>query len=159
MAHKGKKYKLQFRRDLTLNRLQTLGSGEAYDLRFEIFRNTSPPSVLQYALRGINLDRSANPTRVWESSFTLVGSHFWKFRCTQVNFWQYPQSQQIWEIEDSLAGLIFRHSPVNQSADANYGSWGFSDPSPFDFWKPPFPTLVIQVRCNAVLLGYADYNP
>lgn len=159
MAHKGKKYKLQFRRDLTLNRIQTRGAGEAYNLLIDIAVDDPPIHVLQYVLLGKNLDRSANPTRVWESNFELVGAHFWKFRSTLVNAWQYPNCQQIWEIEDAIAGVIFRHAPVNGLADSDYGGWGFRSGKPWDFTKPPFPSKAIEVTCNTNLLGYDRYNP
>jgi len=159
MAHKGKKYKLQFRRDLTLNRLQTLGAGECYELNVRVQRSAPPFTPLLFSALAVNLDKSAAVDRVWETDYVIVLSRRWKIRCTQIRFFEYPNSKQRWEIIDQVQGLIYKIEGGQQTSDSNYGAWGCDDRGTPTFWKPPFPADHQQTVLNAVLQGYATYNP
>ncbi len=159
MAHKGKYYKLQFRRDFTLNRLQTLGAAECYVLDVLSLPINPTDPTLHFSAQALNLDKSDSRDATWTTEYIFVGSRRWRIRGTIIDRWTYPLSTLRWEIEDSVQGVIYRNSSGATSCDSDYGSFGTDDRGSPDFHKVPWPSTPRTTRIASILQAYDTYNP
>jgi len=159
MAHKGKKYKLQFRRDLTLRDFQTKGFAECYNGRTIIFREAPPGNITDQVIQYINLDKSGDNNRQWIGQpFTFLGANA-RIRWTMRDAWKFPDVIYEVVLERLGGAALLRKAAATASNFNDYTFGTILMTQPWDFQSVTLPGTWDRIELDLRAAGYDTYNP
>jgi len=159
MAHKGKRYKLQFRRDLTLNQFQTTGAAEAYNGRTIIIREVPPGVIVDQIVQYINLDKSASVDRTWVSkNFTFAGRNC-RIRWTMEKAYEFGDVVFDVRLETVGGTLLLHKRSKSVSTVADWRFFSIDVTQPWDYQDPDLNGTWNNIEIDLSAAGYDTYNP
>jgi hypothetical protein len=127
MAHVGKKYKLWFRRDLSINRKNVDGWAECYVCRASGFAGTDSSIWNQSFWQCVNLTKGAVPDREWVSEYRIINGVEYRLRWSITNNINLGSDSVRVYMERKTLGTILSFDARDVSTPYEYQirNWGF----------------------------------
>lgn len=159
MAHLGKAYKVQFRRDLSREALNRNGYPEAYRFSASGFTGAVAIDFLNNLVPLINLATNAQPPMRWQSATRTAGGVNYNARLIIDDPFNLPNSTLTFVVRDLThsVDLFSMNKAVNTYAGVPAGQSSFSG-RPFTD-SPLWKASGADFFWNTDALGWRDYNP
>jgi hypothetical protein len=159
MAHVGRSYKLQFRRDLHLNVNNDQGFPEAFNARMTGFSGAKGSLLAAALFQPVNLAKSNQPPMIWTSSVVVSSGFHWRLSIESVAVpWRSGTAQQ-WLIELEEIGVGVAIVGVFNDPIASYSAISATPDGTLVHYAPGYAGGPPLSRCLAAAASWATYNP
>lgn len=159
MAHIGKSYKLQFRRDLADTRNNRDGYPECFGLVLENVDGSIGTMIDRQLYQLVNVEKDSQPPMQWKNESIVVAGTLLKFYATVVDPLQAIEAKWTIQIKHGVTGaILFELKPTPGIGAVRFPVWPFPSVPP-TVQTPQIHALGTNVGSSLTAQGWSVYNP
>ncbi len=159
MAHKGKFYKLQFRRDLASTINNNFAYPEAVRWSSSNVQGAVALDIVNRQPLLLNLLREGQPPMVWTTGVETVAGISYVASLTIINPFETVGASLRFHVVDATSGIIyFDFSTTQKLSGASFAGWSGIGSPPFTD-SPQYRIVGVGFQWDWQAVGYSAYDP